>query len=358
MALDAGAMEFIRKMNKALKGELLVSADQLAVPKRFTTGCLSADVILGGGWPGNQWAEVVGKSSAGKTFLVLKSIAANQALDPNFTALWVAAEHYNHEWAAALGVDNSRVVVVSTQQMETALQVMLEATGSSKFDSIVLDSFPALLPSEEALKAMDEFTTAVGARTLGKFVRKAGEASRRPYDGTGRPFFGVIINQYRDLIGGFAKFGVPQTTPGGHGKDYFYYLRVEVSRKEWIKEKRPGLDEPVIVGQTQRIKTIKNKSAAPQQQIDVDLFVRKCFARGLDRGDYDVAAEYFVIGKALHVFGVSGSYYTFGGDRWNGKDAVKQAIREDAGLREALRVEVLEAAADPRRLDLEAGDDE
>lgn len=354
MSLDAGATAFIKEMNKLLKEELLVSADQLAVPRRYTTGCLSADVIFGGGWPGNQWSEVVGKSSAGKTFLVLKSIAANQKIDPGFTALWVSAEHYNHEWAEALGVDNSRVVVVPTQQMETALQVMLEALGSKKFDAIVLDSFPALIPSEEALKAMDEFTTAVGARTLGKFVRKAGESGRRKYDGTERPFFGVIINQYRDLIGGFSKFGTPQTTPGGHGKDYFYYMRVEVSRKEWIKEKRPGIDDPVIVGQTQRIKTIKNKSAAPQQQIDVDLFVRRCVARDLDRGDYDTSAEFFTMGRALQVIGMHGSYYTFGGDQWQGKDKMKAAIREDVTMREALRAEVLAAAADPRRLDMEA----
>lgn len=355
MSLSPGATAFIKKTNATLKDELLVSADQLAVPRRFTSGCLSADVIMGGGWPGDQWSEVVGKSSAGKTFIVLKSIAANQKLDPNFTALWVSAEHYNHEWAAALGVDNSRVVVVPTQQMETALQVMLEATSSQEFDSVVLDSFPALIPSEEALKAMDEFTTAVGARTLGKFVRKAGEAGRRAYDGSERPFFGVIINQYRDLIGGFAKFGTPQTTPGGHGKDYFYYMRVEVSRKEWIKEKRPGIDEPVIVGQTQRIKTIKNKSAAPQQQIDVDLFVRRCVARDLGRGDYDTAAEYFTVGRVTRIIGASGSYYTFGGQQWQGKDRMKAAIRDDSVLREALAREVLEAAADPRRLDEEIG---
>lgn len=355
MALSPGATAFMKKMNTTLKDELLVSADQLAVPRRYTSGCLSADVIMGGGWPGNQWSEVVGKSSAGKTFIVLKSIAANQRLDPDFTALWVSAEHYNHEWAEALGVDNSRVVVVPTQQMETALQIILEGTGSKEFDAIVLDSFPALIPSEEALKAMDEFTTAVGARTLGKFVRKAGESGRRKYDGTERPFFGVIINQYRDLIGGFAKFGTPQTTPGGHGKDYFYYMRVEVSRKEWIKEKRPGIDEPVIVGQTQRIKTIKNKSAAPQQQIDVDLFVRRCVARDLNRGDYDTAAEYFTVGRATRIIGTNGSYYTFGGQQWQGKDKMKAAIREDAELRDILRKEVLAAAADPRRLDEAAG---
>lgn len=351
MPLSSGAQAFIEATNKTLKEDLLVSADQLSVPVRFPTGSLSADVIFGGGWPGNQWSEVVGKSSAGKTFIVLKSIAANQQLDPEFTALWVAAEHYNHEWAAALGVDNSRVVVVPTQRMETGFQVMLEAAESQTFGAVVLDSFPAMLVAEEADKAMDEFTTAAGARTFNKWLRKAGEASKRPYDGSGKPFFGIIINQYRDKIGGFSRFGVPQTTPGGNGKDYFFYCRVDVSRREFITEKRPGIREPVTVGQTQVIKTIKNKSMAPQQRVDVDLYFRRAPSLGFDRGQYDVAKEFVAMGVLLRIIGRSGAYYEFGGDKWQGQDKLMAAIREDVGLQNALRAEVLEAAADPRRLD-------
>jgi recombination protein RecA len=351
LTLNPGAQAFVDSMNKTLKEELLVSADQLAVPMRFPTGSLSVDVILGGGWPGNQWAEIVGKSSAGKTFLALKSIAANQAADPGFTALWVAAEGYNNEWATALGVDNSRVVAVPTQRMETGFQVMLEAAESQAFGGIVLDSFPAMLVAEEADKAMDEFTTAAGARTFNRWLRKAGEASRRPYDGTGKPFFGIIINQYRDKIGGFSRFGVPQTTPGGNGKDYFFYTRVDVARKEFITEKRPGIKDAVSVGQLQVVKTIKNKSAAPQQKVEVPLYFRRAPMLGFERGQYDVAHEYFTMGVLLRVIGRSGAYYSFGDEQWQGEDKTKAAIRENANLQNALRTEVLEAAADPRRID-------
>ena len=353
MALGPGAEAFIKKMNKDLGEELLVSADRLAVPVRFTTGSLSLDVILGGGWPGNQWAEILGLPSAGKTFLAYKTIAANQAANPAFTALWVCAEHYNSEWASALGVDNDRVVAVPTQLMETAFQVMLEATESQEFDAIVLDSYPALLVSEEAEKAMDEYTTAAGARTMNKFLRKAGDASRRAYDGSGRPFIGIIINQWRDQIGGFAKFGVPQTSPGGKGKDYFFYCRVDIKRREWITEKRPGIKDPVIVGQSNIVKMIKNKSAAPQQKVDIDLYVRRAPSLGFERGQYDDALEYFTMAKWLRVLGQSGSWYDFGGDRWQGEEKTLAAIREDLDLRAALRTEVLEAAADPRRLDMD-----
>ena len=354
MALSAGATAFMAKMNDLLKEELLVCADQLAVPVRFTSGSLLTDVILGGGWPGNQWAEIVGKSSAGKTFLALKTIAANQALDPEFVALWVAAEHYNHEWATALGVDNSRIVVVPTQQMETAFQVLLEAADSQEFGGIVLDSYPALLAAEEADKAMDENTVSVGARTFNKWLRKAGEASRRPYDGSGKPFFGIIINQYRDKIGGFAKFGVPQTTPGGNGKDYFFYCRVEVSRKEWIGEKRPGIKDPVPVGQVQVVKTIKNKSAAPQQKIELSLYFRRAPFLGFERGDYDTAQQFFTAGVLLNVIAKNGGYYAYNGQQWHGEPKMLAASREDVDLQNALRAEVLEAAADPRRLDMAA----
>lgn len=354
MPLSAAAEAFIIRVNRQLKEELLVSAGKLAIPKRFTTGSISADVILGGGLPGNQWTEILGKKSAGKTFFAHKTVAANQQIDPGFTTLWVCSESYNTEWASALGVDNDRVVAVPTQKMEVALQIMLEATSSQEFDCIVLDSYPALVVSEEDEKAMDEFTTAAGARTLGKWTRKAGDSSRRAYDGSERPFIGLIVNQWRDKIGGFARFGTPQTSPGGNGKDYFFYVQLDISRKEWISEKRPGIKEPVTVGQTNIIKTIKNKSAAPQQRIELPLYFRRAPFLGFDRGDYDTAQEYFTMAKLLRVFEQRGSHYWFNGrEIANGEEKTMAAIREDKELQMDLRAEVLEAAADPRRLDMD-----
>lgn len=351
--MDKSAQAFIAKVNKALGEELLVGADELVVPRRFTSGSLSLDVILGGGWPGNQFVELIGRESAGKTLVAFKTIAANQALDPDFKALWVAAEHYDSEQATALGVDNARVIVAPTQQMETAFQVMLEALESKDFDCIVLDSFPALLPSEEDEKAMDEFTTAVGARLLNKFIRKAGKASMRSHDGSERPFIGIIINQFRDKIGGFARFGTPQTSPGGNGKNYFFYARVEVIRDEYITEKRPGIKDAVKVGQTIKLRTLKNKSAAPQQVASVDAYFRGApfTGAGFTRGEFDTSKEYIAMGKLFGVIGRAGAYYSYAGQRWQGEAAVAAALSEDDKLRDSLAADVLEAASDPRRLD-------
>lgn len=347
--LDAKAQEFVARVNKALGADTFVTASQLQVPEHFTTGSLSLDVILGGGWPANQWSEVIGPASSGKTACLFKTIAANQERDPNFTALWVAAEAYDYRQAAALGVDNHRVIVQPLgMEMEVAFQVLLEAAESRAVDMAVLDSYPALIADEEDEKSMSEATMSVGARLFNKFCRKAGKATQRKYDGSERPFAGVIVNQWRDKIGGYR----PQrTTPGGNGKDYFFWARVEVARDEWIKEKRPGIEDPVIVGQTIKFLTSKNKSAAPRQVARVDFYSRGAPTLGFKRGEYDVASEYFTVGKMFRVIHQSGKWYSFDGERWDGSKQAIAAIRADQGIRKALADQVLELAANPHVLD-------
>lgn len=310
---------------------------------------MSLDVALGGGWPGGKWAEVRGRESAGKTAITLKTIAANQVLDPSFETLWIAAEDYDVDQAQALGVDNTRVTVVPTQEMELAFEIMIEGAGSKSMDCIVLDSYPALSPSEEASKAMDEFTTAVGARLMNKFTRKAGSATRREQDE--RPLLGIIINQYRDKIGGWAPRGVPQTTPGGHGKDYFYYAILEVAKDDFITEKRPGVPDPVKVGQTIAFRTIKNKSAAPQQTAKVDFYFRSAPYLGFERGEYDLGKEYFTMGVLFRTIKKSGAWYYYGDYKWQGKDSVMADFRANPDLRDQIGAEVLEAAKNPKLVD-------
>jgi recombination protein RecA len=342
---------FTARLNKILGEEVLISAEDLVIPRRYTSGSLSLDVIMGGGFPANQWTEVIGPESSGKTATLYKMIAANQKLDPEFTTLWIAAEHFDSEQAEALGVDLSRVDVARTQAMEAAFQIMIEAADSHDYDCIILDSYPALVPGEEAEKGMDEFTTATGARLLNKFIRKAGSASQRKADGSDRPFFGIIINQWRDAIGVFSRFGVPKTTPGGKGKNYFYYCRLEVSRDDWITEKRPGIKDAVKVGQVIKYKTIKNKSAAPQQIATVDFYFVGAPFLGFKRGDYDVAKEYVDTAIAMNLIERAGAYYRFNGQQWQGKDGLLAAVREDVDLRAAIQKLVLELASDPRALD-------
>ena len=144
-ASDADMKALIAKAEKELgEGSLFLGSeidDQSVL--RCTTGVLAFDLMLGGGWPLNQWNEIIGYESNGKTAMVLKTIAANQAKDPTWTVLWIDAEHFVLDWAVRLGVDLSRVYIVRTNIMEEAFQVVTEWLNARACDCVVIDSAPA-----------------------------------------------------------------------------------------------------------------------------------------------------------------------------------------------------------------------
>jgi recombination protein RecA len=285
----------VATINKRFGANTLICATDLARAGRFTTGSLSLDIALGGGWPANQWSEIIGNESSGKTTLVHKTVAANQAADPDFATLWVAAEPYDEAWARALGVDLTRVMLYPTRAMEEAYSVMLEAAESRAVDAVILDSYPALVPDAEDQKDMDENTVSSGARVTNKFFRKAGKATARCVDGTERPMLGLIINQWRSKIGAFSPTGDARTTPGGRGKDFAYVVRLDVARAEYIDEDLPGKGA-VRVGQVIKARTLKNKSAPPHRVATMDFYFQDTPSGLFRQGDYDLVKELVTMG--------------------------------------------------------------
>jgi len=294
---------------------------------RITTGILAFDLMLGGGWPTNQWSEIIGEESSGKTALAYKTIAANQQIDPNFTALWIAAETYVPQYAKAIGVDIERLWVVETNVMEQVYDLIIKALDNRAVDMIVVDSLPSLVPGDEAEKMMEDFTVGLGARLTGKFFRKSSKAQRRSLVNEDRACTGLVINQWREKIG--VMWGDNRTTPGGKAKNFHYFSRVEVKRDEWIKEK----DE--AIGQTIKARTIKNKTYRPQQTAVVDFYFTS--TGGFRLGEFDTVKDVVNIGIAIGVITRSGPYYSFEGQKWQGKDALLSAIREDLTLQNKLK---------------------
>ena len=297
---------------------------------RITTGVLAFDLMLGGGWPVNQWSEIIGEESSGKTAMAYKTIAANQALDPNFCALWIAAEDYVPEYAKAIGVDLDRLWVVESNIMEQVYDLIIRTLDNRAVDLIVIDSLPSLVPGDEFEKNMDEFTMGLGARLTGKFFRKSSKAQKRSLVHEDRGCTGLVINQWRDKIG--VMWGDPRTTPGGKAKNFHYFCRVEVKRDEWIKAK----DE--TVGQTIKARTMKNKTYRPQQVAVVDYYFAD--TTGFNRGEYDTVKDVVNIAIAYELVTRAGAYYSYGDQKWQGKDGVLQAVREDLDLRDKITKEV------------------
>lgn len=326
----------LAQINKKYGENTVVLASEVANPTRFTSGSLSLDMILGGGWPTNQWHEIIGEASNGKTALALKTIAANQKRDPEFTTVWIAAEEWVPEYAEMCGVDPTRVHVFTSNVMEIALSAVLEFVETKEVDCVVIDSLPALVPAAEDEKEMEEFTVGRGAQLMGKFFRKMEKAGRRDLLGTDRPFIGIIINQWRMKIG--VMYGDPRTTPGGEAKNYFFFTRVEVKRDEWI-EVGTG-QEKRKVGQTIKFLTRKNKSAPPGQTAFVDFYFDD--GTGIEKGDYDFAKEIVSLAILNKIVTRAGAYYRYSDRQWQGADALLNSIREEVDLQDQLTKDVMD----------------
>ncbi|WP_409238321.1 ATPase domain-containing protein [Streptomyces sp. PA5.6] len=347
MALTGEAVALMAKINKQYGEGSVVVASALQDSGQLATGILSLDLILGGGFPRNQWSEVIGMEGSGKTTVCHRAVAYNQHLDPNFVTLWIAAEAYDVDQAKMLGVDVDRIIVHATNRMEEAFQVMIDAAEARAVDLIVLDSYPALVPDGEAEKDMDEASMTLGARLMGKFFRKVGKETGKATTATQRPVTGLIINQWREKIGGRVMNGqVPKTTPGGHAKNFAYYCRVEVARAEWIDEARHGKGKARI-GQVVRFKTIKNKQIAGQKVSQSDYYFEDAAVLGFRAGEFDIVKDLLTWGVFYDVIGRRGAYFHFGDQRWKGKEPLLDTIRQDLTLQEELTTSI-HRAADPR----------
>jgi len=336
MALNAEALKVVANINKKVGAGTVVLASQVRLPERITTGSLTMDVVLGGGWPMNHWVELVGEASHGKTAIALRTIGANQQKNPDFTAVWIAAEAFDAQYAELCGVDTNRVILVETNSMEDAFDAVIQFMESKAVDMVVVDSLPALVPSAEDEKHMEEFTVGRGALITNKFFRKVASATKRDLVEAERPVLGIIINQYRMKIG--VMHGDPRTTPGGLGKDYAYSVRCEVKRDDWL-EVGTGQDKR-RVGQTIRVRTIKNKTFPPQQTAYLDFY----FADGgpIDAGSYDTGKEIVALAILNDIVERRGGWMFYKDRKWQGAQALIDSLREEIDLSEEISAAVMD----------------
>lgn len=337
------AKKVMALLNKKFGDNVVVVASDIRsdlIP-RITSGSTTLDYVLGGGFPGNQWNELIGEPSHGKTALALKTIAANQAKNPEHTTVWVAAEQWVPEYADMCGVDTSRIIVIETSIMEEAYQAVIQFAESKSVDAIVIDSLPALSPAPEMEKDMSEATVGRGALLTNKFFRVVGAAMKRSLVEDERPILGLIINQYRMKIG--VMHGDPRTTPGGEGKNYAFFTRSEIRRDEWI-ETGSGTNK-VRVGQRNKIRVIKNKTAPPQQVAYVDFYFQDHSI--YSAGDFDFAKEVAALAIVKQVVDRKGGWIYYKENKWNGQEAFVSSVREEIDLYEDLRQQVLNAPSHP-----------
>ena len=300
------------------KGAIMRLGDDIPVNvEAISTGSLSLDLALGiGGVPRGRIVEIYGPESSGKTTLALHILASAQKTGGEVA--FIDVEHaLEPAYARALGVDIDSLLISQPDTGEQALEITEQLVRSGALDVVVVDSVAALLPRSELEGEMGESSVGVIARLMSQALRKlAGTVSRTNC-------IVVFINQLREKIG--VMYGNPETTPGGRALKYFSSVRIDVRRIETLKV---GGE---MIGNRTRAKIVKNKVAPPFKEAEFDII----YGEGISK-----IGEIVDLGVKLDLIDKAGAWYTYGDVRVQGRDSMKEFLREHPYVSDQIEAEI------------------
>lgn len=251
----ADALKAVNGLGGMLKSEtgqniIAKLSDRPMDVKTISSGSLVLDSILGGGFAVGRLHEIYGPEASGKTSIALTAAANVQRTGGN--AAFIDLEHaLDPAYAAKLGVDVDNLAVAQPDYAEQALELVEQLAQTRLVDLIIVDSIAALVPKLELEGDMEQGSIGLVARLLSRSLKKLTGTAHR----TGTTI--IFINQVRDQIGGFSPMGTPQTTTGGKAMKFFASQRIDVRKREQVKEGKE------IIGTLVKLKIVKNKIAPP-----------------------------------------------------------------------------------------------
>ena len=256
-----------------------------------STGVLPIDVALGvGGYPKGRIVEIYGPESSGKTTMALHAVA--EAQKNGGYAAFIDAEHsLDPTYAKNLGVDIDNLLISQPSNGEEALEItnMLVDSG---IDILVVDSVAALVPKAEIEGEMGDSHIGLQARLMSQALRKLAGSINNSKS------IVIFINQIREKVG--VIFGNPEVTPGGRALKFYSSVRLEIRKRENIKE------GDNIIGAMTRAKVVKNKIAPPFKEALFPLIYGKGVSK--EGSVLDLAVEKDIVKK-------SGSWYSYKDER-------------------------------------------
>ena len=284
------------------------------------TGSLSLDIALGiGGVPRGRIVEIYGPESSGKTTVALHVVA--EAQKAGGEAVFIDVEHaLDPDYAQALGVDIDSLLVSQPDTGEQALEICDALVRSNAVDVVVVDSVAAMTTKAEIEGEMGDTFVGLQARLMSQALRKLTGAISKSNCCV------IFINQLREKIG--VMYGNPETTPGGRALKFYSSVRLDVRKKDVIKV---GSEN---VGNLVRVKVVKNKVAPPFREAEFEII----YGEGISRD-----GEIVDLATRLDILQKSGSWYSYNGQRiGQGRDKVKQVLRENPAMAEEIAKKVME----------------
>src|SRR6201996_4954394 len=322
--LDKDTMDKQRALDAALgqierafgKGSIMKLGSREAATEVdvVSTGSLGLDIALGiGGLPRGRIIEIYGPESSGKTTLALHTIA--EAQKAGGTCAFVDAEHaLDPVYAKKLGVNVDELLISQPDTGEQALEIADTLVRSGAIDVLVIDSVAALVPKAELEGEMGDSHMGLQARLMSQALRKLTGSISKSNTTI------IFINQIRMKIG--VMFGNPETTTGGNALKFYASVRLDIRRTGAIK------DRDDVVGNSTRVKVVKNKVAPPFKQVEFDIM----YGEGISK-----IGEVLDLGVKAGLVEKSGAWFSYDSIRiGQGRENSKTYLKENPDVAERL----------------------
>ncbi len=275
------------------KGSVMKLGQKAAMNiEAISTGSLSLDLALGiGGLPKGRVVEIYGPESSGKTTLALQVIAESQKTGG--ICGFVDAEHaLDPVYAKKLGVKTEELLISQPDTGEQALEIADTLIRSGSISVLVIDSVAALTPRAELEGEMGDHHVGLQSRLMSQALRKLTSSIANTNTMV------IFINQIRMKIG--VMFGNPETTSGGNALKFYSSVRMDIRRIGAIK------DKDQIIGNSTRVKVVKNKVSPPFKVVEFDLM----YGKGISK-----VGELVDLGAKANIVEKAGAWYAYKGEK-------------------------------------------
>jgi len=258
----------------------------------ISTGSLSLDLALGiGGLPKGRVTEIYGPEASGKTTLALQVVS--EAQKSGGICGFIDAEHaLDPIYAKKLGVKTDELLISQPDTGEQALEIADTLIKSGSISVLVIDSVAALTPRAEIEGEMGDHHVGLQSRLMSQALRKLTSSISKTNTMV------IFINQIRMKIG--IMFGNPETTSGGNALKFYSSVRMDIRRIGAIKEK----DQ--IIGNSTRVKVVKNKVSPPFKVVEFDLM----YGKGISK-----SGELIDLGAKADIVEKAGAWYAYKGEK-------------------------------------------